>query len=483
MNDHDLKHEQRVGTAGHQTAVLWIILISYLMIILDTSIMITGLPKIREELGFSATHLSWIQSTYTVAFGGLLLLAARAGDILGRRRMFLTGLALFTVASLGVGTAHSVAMMLVARALQGVGAAILAPSTLALLQSNFAEGPERTRAVSYYGAVAGIGASVGLVLGGILADWISWRVGFFINLPIGIALAVGAIRYVRETERHTGRFDLPGAITSTAGMFALVFGIVHSADVGWANPLTIASLTTAAVLLVLFILNEARARQPIMPLRLFARSERSGAYAARLLFLGGMVGFFFFTTQFMQGVLGFSPFQAGLGFLPMTLVNFAVALQVPKLTRRFTNGSLLAFGLALTCLGLAWLSRVDVSASYWTGVALPMVLIGVGQGCALSPLTVAGMAGVEERDAGAASGVVNVAHQLGLSLGLSVSVVAFASASNAVAGARVALSHGVSAALTTGSAMLALAFIIAIAVSRTKTAIEPDESTACEQAA
>lgn len=460
------KRAESQGAVAHQTAVLWIILISYVMIILDTSIVITGLPKIQAELGFSATHLSWIQNAYTLAFGGFLLLAARAGDILGRRRMFLVGLAVFTVASVGVGISQTITLMLVARALQGVGAAILAPSTLALLQSNFAEGPQRTRAVAYYGAAAGIGASIGLVLGGILADWLSWRVGFFINLPIGIVLGLGTIRFVRETARHTGRFDLTGAITSTTGMFALVFGIVHSADAGWTDPLTLVSLTAAAVLLVLFVLTETRAKQPIMPLRLFANAERAGAYAARLLFLGGMVGFFFFTTQFMQGVLGFSPFQAGLGFLPMTLMNFGIALQAPRLTRRFGNGPLLAFGLALTCVGLAWLSRVGVSASYLTGVALPMVLIGIGQGCALSPLTVAGVAGVAEADAGAASGVVNVAHQLGLSLGLSISVVAFASASRAALGARVALAHGVSAALTTGAAMMALSFIIALATSR-----------------
>jgi len=461
------------ASAPHKTAILAIILISYLMIILDVSIVITGLPKIRAALGFSATHLSWIQSAYTLAFGGCLLLAARAGDILGRRRMFLAGLAVFTVASLAVGTAQTVAWMLVARAVQGVGAAILAPSTLALLQSNFAEGPERTRAVAYYGAVAGIGASVGLVLGGVLADWLSWRVGFFINLPIGIALALGTMYYVRETERHTGKFDLTGAITSTAGMFALVFGIVHAADAGWSNRLTLVSIAASVVLLVAFVFNEARAEQPIMPLRLFSDARRAGAYAARLLFLGGMVGFFFFTTQYMQGVLGFDPFQAGLGFLPMTLVNFGTALLVPRLTGRFGNARLMGVGLALTCLGMLWLSRVGVSASYVTGVAMPMVLIGIGQGLALSPLTVAGVAGVAEEDAGAASGVVNVAHQLGLSLGLSISVVAFASASSAAVGARLALAHGVSAALTAGAAMLAAAFVIAVTTARKPAAPRP----------
>ena len=199
--------KQRDGGAN-KAAILAIILISYFMIILDTSIVITGLPKIQSALGFTATELSWIQSAYTLAFGGILLLGARAGDILGRRKTFLVGLGIFTVASLAVGMSQSVVWMLLGRAVQGVGAAILAPSTLALLQSNFPEGRERTRAVAYYGAVAGIGASVGLVLGGILADWLTWRVGFFINLPIGIALGVAARLYVRETDRQSGHFDL-----------------------------------------------------------------------------------------------------------------------------------------------------------------------------------------------------------------------------------------------------------------------------------
>ncbi len=446
-----------------ETAVLAIILVSYLMIILDTSIVITGLPKIQATLGFSATHLSWIQSAYTLAFGGFLLLAARAGDILGRRRMFLAGLAVFTLASLGVGTAHTVTWMLASRAVQGIGAAILAPTTLALLQSNFAEGPARMRAVAYYGAVAGIGASIGLVLGGVLAEWLSWRVGFFINLPIGVTLGFATLKWLRETERSTGHFDLRGALLSTAGMFLLVFGIVRSADAGWTDGPTAIALAAGIALLALFFVNEAKARQPIMPLRLFGDRERLGAYLGRLLFLGAMVGFFFFTTQYLQGVLGFSPHEAGLGFLPMTLVNFGTALMVPRLTRRFGNAVLLAAGLAITFIGMAWLSRVGPHSSYLTGVALPMVLIGLGQGCSLSPLTVAGVARVEERDAGAASGVVNMAHQLGLSLGLSILVVAFSAASEGVASPS-ALASGVSAALTAGAVMLFLSIGVVVAL-------------------
>jgi EmrB/QacA subfamily drug resistance transporter len=442
-------------------AVLAIILVSYVMIVLDISIVITGLPKIQEGLEFSATSLSWVQNAYTLSFGGLLLLGARAGDILGRKRMFVAGLGIFTLASMAIGAAPSPFWLIAARAVQGAGAAILAPSTLALLSTNFAEGPERTRAVNHYAAVAGVGASVGLVLGGIFAGWLSWRVGFFMNVPIGIGLMLGARHWLAETERGAGRLDLAGAMSSSLGMASLVYGLVRSASEGWSDSATVAALALGVALLALFVLHERRAAQPIMPLRLFASRERAGAYGARLLFLGAMVGFWFFTTQLLQRVLGYSPVEAGLAFLPTTIPNFAAAMLVPRLTRRFGNGTVLAGGLATALAGMGWLSQVSADSSYWVGVALPMILIGIGQGGTLGPLTVAGIAGVAGKDAGAASGVVNAAHQLGGSLGLAVLVVVFAAASGAVE-SRDAMAQGVAAAFGAGTAMLALALLIAI---------------------
>jgi EmrB/QacA subfamily drug resistance transporter len=452
------------SATSRRAAVLAIILVSYLMLVLDISIVITGLPKIRLSLGYSPAELSWVQSAYTLTFGGLLLLGARAGDILGRRRMFISGLALFTLASLAIGAAQSPAWLIGARAIQGVGAAILAPSTLALLQTNFPEGPVRTRAIAYYGAVAGIGSSFGLVIGGILADWLSWRVGFFINLPIGIALMLGARRLLGESERRSGAFDAIGAVSSTLGMTALVYGMVRSASAGWSDHLTVAALAAGALLLAFFAFNEWRARQPIMPLRLFASRERTGAYAARVLFLGAMMGFWFFATQFLQGVIGYGAFAAGLAFLPLTLPNFAVAIAVPKLTQRLGNGRLLAGGLAVTLIGMAWLSRVSLDSPYLTGVALPMILIGLGQGATLSPLTVAGVAGVQSEDAGAAAGLVNAAHQLGGSLGLGVLVAISATATSGMGGGPETLAHGVASALTAGALMLALALVLVLAL-------------------
>ncbi|HEV7485615.1 MAG TPA: MFS transporter [Thermoanaerobaculia bacterium] len=451
-------------TRSRPAAVLTIILVSYFMIVLDISIVITALPKIQQTLRFTATGLSWVQSAYMLAFGGLLLLGARGGDIVGRKRMFIIGIALFTAASMGVGLATSALWLIAGRAVQGIGAAILAPSTLALLQSNFEPGPARTRAVAYYGAVAGLGTSFGLVLGGILTDWISWRAGFFINLPVGIALMLAAQRYVVETERHAGEFDLIGAITSTLGMTALVYGIVRSADAGWSDARTIIALAAAIVLIAILIVNEWRAAQPIMPLRLFASRERSGAYAARILFLGAMMGFWFFMTQYLQSVMGYSPLAAGLAFLPMTIANFIMALAVPRLTQRFGNGRLLAAGLVITLIGMALLSRIHLGIPYAIGIALPMIVIGIGQGASLSPLTASGIAGVAAEDAGAAAGLVNVAHQIGGSLGLGILVVVFTAAGSVVLHGKALLAHRVATALAAGSGMLALAAVLVFLV-------------------
>lgn len=441
--------------------ILTIILASYMMIVLDISIVITALPKLHDELGFTDAGLSWVQSAYTLAFGGFLLLGARAGDILGRRRMFLVGLAIFTLASVVIAVAPSAAVMLAARAAQGFGSAVLAPSTLALIQTNFEDGAERTRAVALYGAIAGIASSVGLVAGGVLADLVSWRAGFLINLPIGLAMILATPRFIAETDRHQGRFDLAGAITSTVGMTALVYAIVRSASSGWADTTTAATAAVGVVLLAIFVAVERRAAQPILPLALFANPVRAAAYAGRVFFLGGMIGFWFFISLFLQDVAHWSPFATGLAFLPTTLVNFASAMAVPKLIRRFGNGRLLASGLAIGVVGLGWLSRIDAGSSYALDIALPMILIGFGQGLVLGPLTAAGIVDVDPRNAGAASGLVNVSHQIGSALGLSVLVAVAGIGSDGLDGTAL-LAHRVSTALTVGTLLLAVATILAL---------------------
>jgi EmrB/QacA subfamily drug resistance transporter len=458
----------------HPTLVLGVILATYLMIVLDASVVITALPSIGERLDFSPADLSWVQSAYALTFGGLLLLGARMGDILGRRRTFVAGVALFTVASFLGGLAQSQAWLLGARALQGVGAAIAAPSTLALLTTSFREGPERIRALAAYSAVAGGGGSVGLVLGGMLTDWISWRWGLWINVPVGVVLVWVAPRVLSETERRAGRFDVPGAAASTAGMSALVYGFVHAAESGWGDAVTVASFAAAAVLLATFVAIERRAAQPVTPLRLFASRQRAGAYVARMLLVGGMFSMFFFLSQYLQGVHGFSPLQAGVAFLPMTAVMFSMVRLVPRLSARWGDPALLVAGVTVALAGMGWLSRLDETTPFFPGIALPLVLLGLGMGAALAPLTAAGIAGVAPADAGAASGVVNAAQQLGVSLGVSLLVTVAASATSGdgagtglslQGAARAQLAQAVGSALTGSAVLLALGLAVVVAAT------------------
>lgn len=471
----------------NKAAILTIILVSYVMIVLDISVVLTGLPKIQQDLGFSDVNLAWVQSAYTLTFGGFLLLGARAGDIFGRRRMFLVGLGIFTVASLAIGASFSASWMLVWRAIQGTGAAVLAPSTLSLLQTNFAEGHERTRAVSYYSAAAGLSATVGLILGGLLAQYLSWRVGFYINLPIGLGMVVATRFYIQETPRHSGKFDLMGALTSTVGMSALVYGFIRSAHAGWHDEQTIMSLSLAVVLLMLFVIIERAARQPILPLWLFSSAERSGAYAARILYLGAMVGFFFFTTLYLQDVALYGPALTGLAFVPATILHFPFAIAVPRLVRRFSPNSLLVVGSLIGIAGMAWLSQLSMNSGYLLSIALPMVLIGTSQGLTLSPLTSAGVAGVDHNSAGAASGAVNVAHQIGSSVGLAILVAVSGVGGPALSG-RELMAFRVRSAFEAGTVMLVLASVIIVfgivlpgrKKGRPSVGREPDEETAEE---
>lgn len=450
------------ATAPRRAAILAIILVSYFMILLDNSVIFTALPSLHADLRLTTGELSWVQDAYTLVFGGLLLLGARAGDLLGRRRVFVFGLVVFSFASLLIGLAPAGWWAIAGRAVQGIGAAIVAPASLSLLTASFPEGRERTRAVALYGATAGIGASLGLVIGGALAHWISWRAGFFVNVPIGAAMIALAPRFLPETGRARGRFDVWGALSATLAVGALVFGIINTAEAGWNSPVTLTAVSAGVVLLVVFVLIERRAAQPIMPLPLFRSRRRTGAYVARFLYMGAMIAFFFFTTQFLQEVLGFDPLRAGIGFLPMTAVNFVVAMSIPGLAARMPGSIPLVTGILVTLAGMFWLSRAGVDSTYLTGVALPMILIGAGQGLAFAPLTSFGIIGAPAADAGAASGLVNTFHQVGTCLGLGIAVAAAATVPTA--GSAVGqLAAQVSVALTTGSVLLLVALAIAAA--------------------
>jgi EmrB/QacA subfamily drug resistance transporter len=457
---------------------LALVLGAQLMIILDLTVVNIALPSIAHGLHFSEPNLSWVLNAYTLTFGGLLLLGGRAGDILGRRRVFIAGILLFTAASLAGGLATSAAWLLAARAVQGVGGAIASPAVLALIAASFAEGRERTKALSIYTAVAMGGGSLGLVLGGVITEWVSWRWVLFINVPIGIIVALTAPLFLPESERQPGRFDLVGALTSTAGMTALVYGFIQAASNGWDDWKGIAAFAAAIVLLGAFLLNESRARQPITPLRLFADRGRAGSYVTRLLLVAGMFGMFYFLTQFVQEVLGFSPLQAGISFLPMTGALFGVSRLSPRLLARFGTRTLMIAGLVPAVAGMAWLSRISPGTGYVSGVLGPMLLLGAGMGVAFVPLTMASLAGVRPQDSGAASSMVNVTQQVGGSLGLAILVTAFSTSIRNAAGHPAghsgslaqthqhAIVHGMASAFTLSAVFYVLALVIVLLVIR-----------------
>jgi EmrB/QacA subfamily drug resistance transporter len=436
-----------------------------LMIILDMTVVNIALPHIQSGLNFSAASLSWVLNAYTLTFGGLLLLGGRAGDILGRRRVFLAGIALFTLSSLAGGLATTSWMLLAARGLQGVGGALASPAVLALVVGSFAEGRERTRALGIYSAVAMGGASLGLVLGGVITEWLSWRWVLFVNVPVGLVVLAVTPMFVTESARQPGRFDLTGAVTSTAGMTALVYAFIRAAASGWSDRLAMAAFAVAVVLLGLFLLTETRARQPITPLRLFADLGRGGSYLARLLLVAGMFGMFFFLTQFVQEILGFSPLAAGVAFLPLTLTVFGVSRAAPRLIPRFGGTRLMLAGMLPMIAGMAWLAQVSAGTSYLAGVLGPMLLLGAGMGLVFVPLTAASLAGVAPADSGAASSMVNVMQQVGGSLGLAILVTVFGTVyRGAGGGPHHALVHGVSAAFSV-AALFDVAALLVIALS------------------
>jgi EmrB/QacA subfamily drug resistance transporter len=419
--------------AGSPGLVLALILTSQLMVVLDATIVNVALHDIKSALGFSSAGLSWVVNAYTLTFGGLLLLGARAGDILGRRRVFLAGIALFSLASLAGGFAQNPGELLAARAVQGIGGALASPSALALLMTMFPDARARTRAIGLYTAVSIGGAAVGLIAGGMLSEWASWRWVLFVNVPIGLAVLVLARATLPETDRQPGRFDLAGALTSTIGMGALVYGFVNAASDGWRDTRTVGSFAAGALLLAAFVVTELRAEAPITPLRLFADRNRSTSYVARLLLVAGMMGMFFFLTQFLRGVLGYSDLVTGFAFVPLTAVVFTASqLSARVLVDRVGAHRLMIIGITFSTTGMLWLTQLGEHSGYLSLVG-PLLVFGTGNGLAFVPLTTAALEGVDPQDAGAASGLVNVMQQVGGALGLAVLVTVFGSASKSAA--------------------------------------------------
>lgn len=465
-----------------------------LMVILDGTIVNVALPSIQRALHFSAAGLEWVVAAYALTFGGLLLLGGRSGDLFGRRRMFTIGVGIFALASLLGGLAPNSALLIVARMLQGVGGAIASPTALALIQNTFPEGRERARAMGVYAAMSGAGGSLGLLLGGVLTDLVSWRWVMFVNVPIGVLVALAAPRFLPENETRPGRLDLPGAVSVTAGMTSVVYGFTRAATAGWSDPLTMASLGLGLVLLGVFLRIEATSPHALMPLRILADRTRSGAYLVMLGLAAGMFGAFFFLSQYVQDVLGYSPLEAGFAFLPMTVGIGVTANVLARTVGRIGTRRPMIIGPALGAAGLFWLSFARVGSGYLS-ILGPVVLIALGMGTTFLPLTLTVMSKVERSEAGLASALLNAAQQIGGSLGLSVVVTVAASvtaarrvvlthAAGALAGqpgvargiAHQAVTSGYDAGFRVASVIALAAFLVAALVIRDRrSSVEPDE--------
>jgi EmrB/QacA subfamily drug resistance transporter len=409
----------------HLGLALVVIAAAQLMVVLDATIVNVALPHIQSALGFSGSGLEWVVNAYALTFGGFLLLGGRAGDILGRRRVFIAGIAVFALASLAGGLATSQEWLLTARTIQGLGAAVVAPTALSLITTTFPEGPRRNRAMGVYAAMSIGGAAIGLLVGGVLTTYASWRWVFFVNVPIAIVVALMAPRVLGESERHTGRFDLPGAITGTGGLAALVYGLSSAATTAngvshWGDTKVLASLGAAVVLLGAFLFIESRSKHALMPLRIFSNRDRSAAFLILLCVGTALFGMFFFLTIFVQSVWGYSPIKTGVAYLPMIAAIMGMAGASSQLVGRIGARPLLIAGSTFAAGGMFWLSRITEHSSYTGGLLGPSILTGAGLGMLFMPLTLVALSKVADRDAGLASSLVNTGQQVGGSIGLAV---------------------------------------------------------------
>jgi EmrB/QacA subfamily drug resistance transporter len=410
-------------TAAQKRTILWIACLGQFMVVLDVAIVTVALPAMRSDLHFSATGLQWVVNAYTLTFAGFMLLGGRAADLLGRRRIFIAGLALFTLASLVCGLAPGPETLIAARTIQGIGAAVLSPATLTVLTTTFTRPDERARALGVWSAALAAGGATGALIGGILTDTLSWRWIFFINVPLGIAGVVGARATLPETRAAaTSRsLDVAGALAVTGSLTALVYGVVRTDTVGWDSVETVVTLAVAAVLLAAFLVIEARfASSPLVPLGLLRTPSLAGANLAMLCVGGSMFAMWYFVSLYLQGVLGESPLQAGLAFLPASVAVIVGAQAGAWLVPRVGARRLLLGSPLLIAGGLAWMSLVSADGSYAGDILGPIVVAALGLGLSFPPGTYAATAGVEPRNAGLASGLVNATRQVGGAVGLAV---------------------------------------------------------------
>ncbi|MDX6552019.1 MAG: hypothetical protein QOH74_507 [Gaiellales bacterium] len=412
------------STIDRRWLALILLTVTQFMVVLDVAIVNVALPSIQQSLDFSVSNLQWVTSAYALTFGGFLLLGGRVADLMGRRRVFMAGMVLFAVSSLAAGLAPSDSTLIAARALQGLGAAVISPAALSILTTTFTEGAERNKALGIWGAVSGMGGAAGVLMGGVLTDAVGWEWIFFINVPIAAGVLALSPRLLTES-RVSGlgrKFDLAGAATVTLGLVLVVYALVGTNDHGWASARTLGLFAVSAALLAAFVAIESRTRQPLLPLRMFANGTLTGANAVGVLIGASIFSMFFFLSLYMQEVLGYSALKTGFAYLLVSVTIIVSAAVSQTLVTRIGPRRILALGMGLLTLGLLWFTQVSVDGSYLVDLVPGFILAGIGLGFAFVPDTIAALSGVEERDAGVASGLINTSQQIGGAIGVAVMV-------------------------------------------------------------
>jgi EmrB/QacA subfamily drug resistance transporter len=454
---------------------LYILCLGDLMIVLDSTIVNVALPSIREDLGFSQTSLAWVVNAYLLTFGGFLLLSGRLGDIYGHRRLFLIGIALFTVASIACGVSTTPGLLVAARAVQGFGGAVVSAVALSLMMNLFTEQADRAKAMGIFGFVMSGGGSLGVLLGGVLTDTLNWHWIFLVNVPIGVAVIILTLRLLPSAHGSAaaGRLDVAGAVTVTASLMLAVYAIVNGNDTGWTSGQTLGLLGAAVALLSAFIVIEARVRSPLIPLALFKLRNIVVANTVGILWAAAMFAWFFVSALYLQLVLGYSPLEVGLAFLPANLIMgaFSIGLSA-RLVMRFGFRIPLSAGLLVAAAGLVLFARAPVDGSFVVDVLPSMILLGVGAGMAFNPVLLAAMSDVDPSESGLASGVVNTAFMMGGALGLAVLVSLASSRTDSLRasahGPLASLNGGYHAAFLVGALFAASAAVIGGALLRTR---------------
>ncbi|HMS61527.1 MAG TPA: DHA2 family efflux MFS transporter permease subunit [Solirubrobacteraceae bacterium] len=463
------------AAAVRKGPLLALLAASQFVVVLDASITNVALPSIGRDLALSQDSLSWVVNSYTLTFGGFLLLGGRLADILGRRRVYIWGLVLFAIASFVGGFSQSETTLIIARAVQGLGAALLSPAALSILTSTFREGAERNRALGVWGGVAGAGGAAGVLLGGLLTEYLSWRWVLFVNVPIAVGAVLLAPRLVPESrdERERAGFDLAGAFTVTAGLAVLIYALVDANDAGWGSTQTIVLLALAAALLVSFVVVESRAAAPLVPFDVFRSRTRTGAYATGLLVGASLFSMFFFVSLYMQQVLGWDALKSGLAYLPLAITIILAAGIASVLVTKIGFKPVVITGLLSVAAGLFLFSRISADGSFGGDILIPSLLAAVGLGFSFVPVTIGGTTGIAPDEAGLASGLINAGQQVGGALGLAIlAAVATARTEAASTGpgppGPEALTEGFQAAFLGGAAFALIGAVIAAVLIRSQ---------------